>query len=1206
MTNTSKTIETLVEKDISPKLYHHTWTLAIEQLRKQEGGCFELDGISKQEPLATLNDVLKATNEKKDECIKKRWKVTLKGRTIILRDVLEKIAVWVDKFLMFGDIAIQYDPVSAALPWAAVRLIMKATVNDVEAFGYVLQSIESVANIIASCSIIERHFLQPEHSRMKVFEQLSKSVVSLYVSILNYLSSILHYYGKNWVIRFMKSVVVSKTELEAKYSTITTTKKDLWDLLELAESEKSQTILESLKNVTAAQIAQNSDFRSFSTELQNLEEPVQRIDHHVQTINDNLERDTRAQVLRAISTIPYAAHHKTVKRGRLKNSGQWLFKKKEYKIWREESVSSVLWLHGIPGCGKTKLASIVIDELGNCDNLAYFYCMRNPAEPFRAQCSKILASLVRQLASQGTDNPILPPVVEHYEDAIAGFEGFEDQHWDTEESIGILSALMDHYPTATVVIDALDEVELQDRQELMDALSQILQESPNLLKIFVSSRDNYDIALHLEGSPNVYIDADDNAGDISAFIKDQLASARLLRNNLPDSLRDEIIETLVKGARGMFRWVDLQIQSLRPLKVAADVKARLGVLPSTLEGSYWEIYQSILESGDHAAALANFTFQWLMYAKKPLSIDAFASIASSSLSPEKSNTFSGAEVTDVCSNLIVIRGEAFEFAHLSVREFFEGISKRGIQTFLSVQSNSFITVACLRYLTTQLLQTPGIITETINSEVKKSSPGYLGVGYTQGTNAEYESRKRSISQFVSDLTSGLQSEPIIYTAHFWVSHARNSSNLRESEPLSRLIKEFLIDPHFLLITPAFVLWCEILQSKEPDSDILSAENRFWENANIVSRPFHPIWLACANNWFDVIQYLYDAHRLDIGRPEYCNYGDLVDNATAWSNVLEHAIRNGNVSIVESILSCSINPMKQLISRKEIEPLVLAAKANDTNMLSLLLKKEHGGSEIEGRAAIIAASNGHKSNLELLVHHNAQLLRDPGIVRPALLQACQLDHVDIATYLIENGVPTERGENFLFHAVAQSRTNITKLLLDRGIGLAGLNKALITAISQADEEIAQLLLYRGAQMEKVAVVRSVRAGLVDSTVRLIKAGFNAQGHYLEKQRTALHYAAEQGSLKVIQALVESRVTINSYDHDGQTPLHLAAQRGHLACVDLLLSNGADVLVKNKNGKVPLDLAEIRHHISTAELIRKRMTVLKDEPLHLESHERAAED
>jgi len=58
-----------------------------------------------------------------------------------------------------------------------------------------------------------------------------------------------------------------------------------------------------------------------------------------------------------------------------------------------------------------------------------------------------------------------------------------------------------------------------------------------------------------------------------------------------------------------FRWVELQIQSLLPLKVAADVEARLSSLPATLEGSYWEVYRQIMESGEHASKLAVFTFQ---------------------------------------------------------------------------------------------------------------------------------------------------------------------------------------------------------------------------------------------------------------------------------------------------------------------------------------------------------------------------------------------------------------------------------------------------------------------------------------------------------------------------------------------------------------------------------------------------------------------
>lgn len=44
-------------------------------------------------------------------------------------------------------------------------MVLQATVNDVETFGYMLESIENVTNMIAVSYMIERHFLQPEHSQ---------------------------------------------------------------------------------------------------------------------------------------------------------------------------------------------------------------------------------------------------------------------------------------------------------------------------------------------------------------------------------------------------------------------------------------------------------------------------------------------------------------------------------------------------------------------------------------------------------------------------------------------------------------------------------------------------------------------------------------------------------------------------------------------------------------------------------------------------------------------------------------------------------------------------------------------------------------------------------------------------------------------------------------------------------------------------------
>ena len=43
---------------------------------------------------------------------------------MILRDVFEKISLYIKKFAEIIDIVVQYDPVHAALPWAGVRLLL--------------------------------------------------------------------------------------------------------------------------------------------------------------------------------------------------------------------------------------------------------------------------------------------------------------------------------------------------------------------------------------------------------------------------------------------------------------------------------------------------------------------------------------------------------------------------------------------------------------------------------------------------------------------------------------------------------------------------------------------------------------------------------------------------------------------------------------------------------------------------------------------------------------------------------------------------------------------------------------------------------------------------------------------------------------------------------------------------------------------------
>ena len=81
--------------------------------------------FNREDKLAILRDVLDAVNEKKRIGLEKRWKYKKGKKEIIIRDQLEKVAEWLNKFKEVGDIAVQYDPAHAALPWAGVRFFLQ-------------------------------------------------------------------------------------------------------------------------------------------------------------------------------------------------------------------------------------------------------------------------------------------------------------------------------------------------------------------------------------------------------------------------------------------------------------------------------------------------------------------------------------------------------------------------------------------------------------------------------------------------------------------------------------------------------------------------------------------------------------------------------------------------------------------------------------------------------------------------------------------------------------------------------------------------------------------------------------------------------------------------------------------------------------------------------------------------------------------------
>ena len=76
------------------------WAAALRRLSKEDREQFDFANKIADDPKAVLDSVLAATKTRKDECLRKRWKLVVKGRTVILRDVLEKLTTWIQKFMV--------------------------------------------------------------------------------------------------------------------------------------------------------------------------------------------------------------------------------------------------------------------------------------------------------------------------------------------------------------------------------------------------------------------------------------------------------------------------------------------------------------------------------------------------------------------------------------------------------------------------------------------------------------------------------------------------------------------------------------------------------------------------------------------------------------------------------------------------------------------------------------------------------------------------------------------------------------------------------------------------------------------------------------------------------------------------------------------------------------------------------------------------
>ncbi len=896
------------------------WDKAVSSLTDEDKQSID---FSRTDKTTILADVLHAAELKKQLCLQKRWKYTKSnGHVIILRDLCEKMIKWVDKFKATGDLALQYDPSHASLPWAAVRFLLQLSVNDMQIFGAMAEGLETVTCEITRCHLYEQLYLSRSSSARNDLESL---LLRHYAGLLTYLATAMRYYAKSTLRRLGASFFETSESVDACLSKIAAGRDDVESCARLIDSEllrgidstvaqaraSVDTLADDLKSLTTAMsISQGVQYQSLKAILASFDQPILRTAAQTFDIHARLKRTEKLEILKWLSTVKYREHHRTSISALMPGSGTWLQQKPEFVDWKTSSTSSILWIHGIPGSGKTILMSTIIQALLDDKSLdtatsafAYFYCTRG-AERARADPDEIMRAALKQLVCFDPSQPIHAAVLREYNkrQKDADVDGSEPSKLSLQDCKQLILEIADQLPII-VIIDALDECDPLRRPELLQALRDIVQKSISLVKVMVSSRNDSDIVCRLSSVPNVYISSDDNGEDVDRFVKHELDKAideqRLLQGRVSASLRQRILENLRSRAHGMFLWARLQIQNLcdpERMIVVSDVEDALHQLPATL----FELYSGILGRIDriapHGRLLAMKTLRWLLCAREPLQQSTLVEMLQSSGSEDPLHV---QDVLGLCCNLVVLDDslDLFRFAHASVREYLESQPRFSLQN-----TNSQAAQECFRQ---------------VASNSKTSSL----VNFTR------------------------------YAHHFWLDHYRAVDyQSRIAQPLANEVKSFFIQG--MQGDDAFNRWAR-------DKRLIKFRGAFVRSPEFLKSqlgPQPPMHLACTYGLLEVVQTMFGSLGIHV---------DSTDSMGA--TCLYLAACHSYLGLVEALLMRGADP--NILTIFHEAALHRAAESGHEAIALLLLQKnaEITIEDDQGRTALDWAVKGnHEAMVRLLI------------------------------------------------------------------------------------------------------------------------------------------------------------------------------------------------------------------------------------------------
>ncbi|KAE8445745.1 hypothetical protein EG329_012924 [Mollisiaceae sp. DMI_Dod_QoI] len=383
----------------------------------------------------------------------------------------------------------------------------------------------------------------------------------------------------------------------------------------------------------------------------------------------------------------------------------WILRNTKIKSWLEKKADySMLWLQGTPGSGKSVLSTQIVTFMNAAKMFViHHFCVHSYASS--TMYEQILRSLLLQLLQKDCE------ITAHvYEDCVLGKKPPAVQA--LERLLKTLLANTSHEPRQTeyiwIVIDGLDECEAQTQASVVNFMNQLTSKTSSfggmVCKVLVSSRSSSITANRLRGRQVVSLTEEKSCLDIA--IK-QYASQRL--QSLDDKLYqldiqkkevEDIELEITKKADGMFLYARLVLDYLAKNIFYSGEEMRISVqeLPDQLSEFYRRILSQILIQLDaRSVNRVRCIFGWIAFAKRPLKRMEFLSAITFSSGDPKVSHIAPQYILDTCGALLEERRDTtLSFIHVSVKDFLQSPSSNlKVTEHRALIEHGKATITCL-------------------------------------------------------------------------------------------------------------------------------------------------------------------------------------------------------------------------------------------------------------------------------------------------------------------------------------------------------------------------------------------------------------------------------------------------------------------------------------------------------------------------------